>query len=185
MQDFEEHKKELNRWFAIRVTYGREIKLKAYLDKFGIESFIPMQITEVIKSGKKKKVLLPAIRNLIFIHTTRSFLDSLKIELERSIPIRYIIDRAKKAPITVPNKQMKHFITLSGSQDEQILYLTHVEPILKSGMRVKVTDGIFKGVEGTVVRIKRDRRIMVNIDGLIAVVSAHIHPSLLEKINNP
>jgi transcription antitermination factor NusG len=171
-------------WFAIRVPYGREIKLKAYLDTINIDGFIPMRLTETVKNGKKKKELLPAIHNLIFIYTKRPVLDVLKVELERNMPIRYIIDKAKKKPIIVPDKQMKHFIALSGSQDEQTLYLAHVDPTLKNGTRVRVIDGIFKGVEGTVVRIKRDRRIMVNIDGLIAVVSAHIHPSLIEKIDD-
>lgn len=176
-------KKESYEWFAIRVTYGREIKLKAYLDTIKTESFVPLKLTEIIKKGKTKKELLPAIRNLIFIHTNRSTLDILKRELESSIPIRYIIDKARKMPIIVPDDQMKHFIAISNTQNEQTLYLTHIAPVLRNGTRVRVINGIFKGVEGTIVRIKRDRRIMVNIDGVIAVVSAHIHPSLLEKID--
>ncbi|MFT4224749.1 UpxY family transcription antiterminator [Dysgonomonas sp.] len=176
-------KNDSYKWFAIRVTYGREIKLKAYLDTIKTESFIPLKLTEIIKNGKTKKKLLPAIHNLIFIRTKRSILDALKFELESRIPIRYIIDKARRIPIIVPDEQMKHFIVISGSQDEQTLYLTHVGQGLKNGTLVRVTDGILKGVEGTIVRIKRDRRIMVSIDGVIAVVSAHIHPSLLEKID--
>lgn len=175
---------ELDMWFAIRVTYSREIKLKAYLDAIDIESFIVMRLTEIAKNGEIRRELLPVVHNLIFIHTKRSTLDVLKKDLERSIPIRYIIDKAKKMPIIVPDKQMKHFIVLSELLNEQSLYLTHVEPALKKGMRVRVTDGNFKGIEGTVVRLKRDRRVMVNIEGVMAIVSAYIHPSSLQRIDN-
>lgn len=176
-------KKQSNKWFAIRVPYGREIKLKTCLDSKNIESFIPMRMTEIIRKGKKKKELLPAIRNLIFIYTERSILDVLKAEFETDIPIRYIIDRAKKKPITIPDGQMKHFIVLSSYHNEPSLYLNNVGPTLKNGAHIRVVDGIFKGVEGTVVRIKRDKRVMVNIDGLIAIISAHIHPSLIQQID--
>lgn len=30
-------------WFPMRVTYGREMKVKAELDRLGIESFLPMK----------------------------------------------------------------------------------------------------------------------------------------------
>ena len=30
-------------WFAMRVTYSREMKFKEYLDRENIENFIPMQ----------------------------------------------------------------------------------------------------------------------------------------------
>ncbi|MFI3282326.1 MAG: transcription termination/antitermination NusG family protein [Rikenellaceae bacterium] len=30
-------------WYAMKTTFKRELKAKAYLDSCGIESFIPMQ----------------------------------------------------------------------------------------------------------------------------------------------
>ena len=42
--------------------------------------------------------------------------------------------------------------------------------------------GIFEGAEGTLLRIKGDRRVVVSIPGVIAVATANIHASLLEKI---
>ena len=40
------------KWFAIRVTYSREMALKGYLDQYGIESFIPMHYKEFIKGER-------------------------------------------------------------------------------------------------------------------------------------
>lgn len=54
--------------------------------------------------------------------------------------------------------------------------------MLKKGDKVRVLGGIFEGAEGTLKRIKGDRRVVVSIPGVIAVATANIHASLLEKI---
>ena len=38
-------------WFAVRVSYSRELTLKSILDKENIESFIPMCYGMVMKGG--------------------------------------------------------------------------------------------------------------------------------------
>ena len=42
-----------NCWFAIRVSYSRELALKAILDAENIENFIPMRYEYIMKSGKQ------------------------------------------------------------------------------------------------------------------------------------
>lgn len=42
-----------NCWFAIRVSYSRELALKAILDAENIENFIPMRYEYIMKSGKR------------------------------------------------------------------------------------------------------------------------------------
>lgn len=54
-----------NCWFAIRVSYSRELALKAILDAENIENFIPMRYEYIMKSGKRVRKLLPAIHNLV------------------------------------------------------------------------------------------------------------------------
>ena len=58
----------LVRWFPMRVTYHRELRIKALLDSIGVENFLPMhyELVETKKEGKKR-MLLPAIHNLIFV----------------------------------------------------------------------------------------------------------------------
>lgn len=141
-----------------------------------------MQNKKTIIDGKDANIVVPAIRNLIFVNTTRSLLDELKVKVEESTPFRYIIDKSTNLPIEVPSKDMEHFIAVAGSMDEQLIYLTEIKPTLIGGDKVVVTGGIFAGVEGNVVRIKKDRRVMVSIDSIAAVVTAYINPLLLKKI---
>lgn len=170
-------------WYPMRVTYGREMRLKLYLDAHRIESFLPMKHKEVItRKGRRENKLVPAVNNLIFIKTSKKELDPLKEQLETLIPFRYIIDKGEQKPIVVPDTQMEHFIAVAGTFDEQLIYLNNVDPIISRGERVRITGGVFSGVVGSVVRIKKDKRVMVSVNGLVAVATAFVHPSLLEKI---
>ena len=74
---------------------------------------------------------------------------------------------------------------VAGSKDEGLIYLTagvDEYPKLVSNDKVRVTGGPYEGAEGYVVRVKKDRRVMVKIAGTCAVLTSFVHPSLLEKI---
>ena len=51
---------------------------------------------------------------------------------------------------------------------------------LREGQRVRVTDGPFKGVEGIVLRIRRSRRVVIELPGLLAVATNYVDPRFLE-----
>ena len=53
---------EKTQWFAMRVTYRRELDVKNLLDQQGVSSFIPMHY--VIRMAKKRKVreLVPVVQ---------------------------------------------------------------------------------------------------------------------------
>ena len=79
-------------WYPLRITYSQEMKVKEYLDKEHIESFIPMRYVEKECQGKKTRQLVPAIHNLLFIHTCRKKIEEFKRFSLLSSKIRYIMD---------------------------------------------------------------------------------------------
>ncbi len=169
------------KWYAIRVTYGREMKLKAFLDSIRIRNFVPMCYQ--IDPETKTQVLKPAIHNLIFVYSSRAELDEIKKQVENRTPMRYIMDPSTHTPLVVPDREMNHFITVASRLDEDLIYL---EPnaYLTPGDRVRVTKGLFAGVEGEIRRIKRNRRVVVCIRGVVSVATAYIEPAFLEKIDS-
>lgn len=169
-------------WYALRVSYSRELALKAILDEEHIENFIPMRHEYSTKNGKRTHKLVPAIHNLIFIHSTRRRIDALKEKLEMKIPIRFIMDREHHRPIVIPDSQMRNFILVAGTYEEAVLYIDPVELLLAKGQKVRITGGVFEGVIGQFVRIRHDRRVVVSIEGVMAIATTHIHPSLVEPI---
>ena len=97
-------------WFAIRVTYSRELTVKAYFEASSIECFVPMRYTLKIQRGKKRRVLEPVIHNLLFVHISKTELDRIKTTMGIRLPIRYMMqtDNGKRIPIVVPDDQMRH-----------------------------------------------------------------------------
>lgn len=167
-------------WFAVRVSYSRELALKAILDEEKIENFIPMRYAYVMKNGKRMRRFVPAIHNLVFIHSTRQRIDALKDSLEGTLPIRFIMNRELCYPVIIPDGQMRSFILVAGTYDEALLYLEPAELHLTKGQKVRITGGIFEGVIGEFVRIRHDRRVVVSIEGVMAVATTFISPSLVE-----
>ncbi len=171
-----------HKWYAIRVTYNQGIKVKRELDTKHIENFLPLKYKITTRRERQIKTLVPAVHNLIFIHITPDDMKTLK--QTTSLPIRYIMDKEKNTPLTVPDIQMKNFIAVAGTRSEQLIYLEPQQYNFTKGDRVRVTGGIFEGAEGYFMRIKGDRRVVVNISGIAAVATAFIHPSLIEKISD-
>lgn len=169
-------------WHAIRVTYNREMKVKHELDSRHIENFLPMKYRVVKRGERRIKEKIPAIHNLIFVYLSRERLQELKDTT--TLPIRYIMDRETKLPIVIPERQMKSFIAVSGTLEEQLIYLEPDLSKLKKGDLVRITGGLFEGAEGYFLRMKGDRRVVVCLQGLTAVATTFVHPSLVEKIGN-
>jgi len=149
-------------WYAIRVTYGREKKFCVSLEESGMETFVP------------------AVSNLCFVKTFKEQLDALMRDMGEACPARYMWDRATRKPIIVPDKAMEDFITISKLMADEALYLNDLSARLREGQKVRVKAGPFEGVEGVVMRVKRSRRVVVELPGVLAVATTYIKPSDLE-----
>ena len=162
------------KWFAIRVTYGRELKFQTLLQNEGWQTFVPMTVRKIEKDGRKETLTVPAISNLCFVRADQQPLYQFFRTMGESCPARFIWDKATREPIVVPDKAMQDFITVSKAMLDDTLYLTELGPKLREGQKVKVLEGPFAGVEGKVVRIRRSRRILVELPGMLAVAATFI-----------
>ena len=138
-------------WYAIRVTYNRELKVKDDLDARGIECFVPMQYRREERNGVMVKRLVPSVHNLIFIKLKPSEMTEYKRSTE--LPIRYIMNRETHKPITVPNREMENFIRVAGTYEEKLIYLTPDPGDFSKGERVRIIGGPFQGAEGIFVDV--------------------------------
>lgn len=172
----------------MRVTYNREMKIKGLLDELNIENFLPMRSDYVnTKNGKKKKSV-PAIRNLIFVRSSQETLTGLKMTMAGFEPMRYITKKSmvngQNEIIHIPDKQMSDFIKVASSSDDQYFVLDNNDFINKVGKRVEITEGYFAGVEGIIKRIKRNKHVVVQIEGIAAVAITFVPVNCLSLIDN-
>jgi len=151
-------------WYAIRVTYGREKKFCSALEESGFKTFVP------------------AVSNLCFVRTIKKDLDEYMMSMGEACPARYMWDRAQHRPIIVPDKAMEDFIRVSRIMADEVLYLKDITSRLHEGQKVRVKSGPFEGIEGVVMRIKRSRRVVVELPGILAIATTYISPTELEII---
>lgn len=163
-------------WFAMSATFGREQKAKTFLESKSVKCFVPMryEVTQDKKQGKIRK-LVPAIKNLIFVYTTRERIQFLKTGLDY---LQYLTkpQDGKRVPIIVPEQQMNQFISVCDTYNERLSYLTPEELGLTKGTPVKIAGGVFDGIEGTFVKVSgsRKKKVMVLIQGIAAVMIAEV-----------
>lgn len=170
----------------MRVTYQRELKMKSQLDELGIENFVPMQYEVTGQGGQSKYELVPAIHNLIFVRSTQENLTLLKMTREGLAPLRYMMKPAKDGNgqeiMRVPDRQMENFIRVASAGNDKVRFLEYGDFLTQPGRRVRVTDGYFAGVEGVIKRIKNNKHVVVQIDGVAAVAIAYVPRQSLQAI---
>ena len=169
-------------WFAIRVSYGRVLKFSTQLQELGVQHFVPMAKKKVVKDGKTVTVTAPAVSNLCFVYSTKAFLDDLFRGMGENRNVHFFWDKSTRNPIVVSDKAMADFMQVCTIMADDTLYLKDITDKLHEGQKVRVTEGPFKGVEGTILRIKRSRRIVVELPGLLAVATSYVDPRFLEVL---
>lgn len=175
-------------WFPMRVTYNRELKVKENLDKIDIENFLPVTNKLVERNGHRRYEQVPAIHNLLFVHSSRERLTELKMTDEEFSPMRYMMTRptdANKRPevMTIPDREMKNFIRVASLADDRVIFLDYAAVANKVGKRVIITDGDFAGIEGIVKRIDKNRHVVIQLEGVAAVALAFVPPVFLRFLD--
>ena len=173
-------------WFPMRVTYGREEAVKKKLDQDGVENFLPMREEWTYDDQRMPhRCLKPAIRNLIFIHSSQEQITQLKMYRNEYQSLRYITNVFSDSDkiLIVPDCQMDNFIRVASVQDDRVRFLEYNHEFLtKPGKRVRVIDGDFKGSEGVIRRIKKNQCVVVQVEGVAAVAITFVPSAWLEEI---
>jgi hypothetical protein len=68
--------------------------------------------------------------------------------------------------------------------DDRVFYIDNLDFAGKPGQKVKVVEGDFAGVEGTIKRIKKNKCIVVQIDNVAAVAIAFLPAAFLMLIDD-
>jgi transcription antitermination factor NusG len=176
-------------WYVLFAANGKAIKIKPSLEEASIEYFFPVYYKDrkIRGSERYERIALPLMGNLIFVKSSKNLLDPVLKEVKLRLSISsdlYYRDFGDKKVIVVPEDQMRNFIAVAGNDKEQIIYLSNDEVNLTKGTKVRITGGVFEGVEGIFMRIKGDKRLVVSIPNLFSVATAYIPSCYVQKIEN-
>ena len=174
-------------WFVLRVTYGRIIKAKAFIEAKGLECYVPLRYKEIRKQGKKRIITEPLIPSFLFVHALAeqvdSFLQNKNIKApENKALLSYYYDHTshceksptKNPPLIISDAAMDNFIRLTSIHNPHIIPVTSDNIKYKLGDEVVITEGEFKDIHGRVTRIAGQQRVVVELFDGCLVATAYI-----------
>lgn len=172
---------ESKRWHVMRATYGRALKARDYLKEKGILTFVPLRYAAGRQGLNMVKRLVPVMPNIIFVYAEPQVVQKVKL---RADYLQYMMNRRTGEKLYVAERDMERFIAVCGTHDERLLWLQYEDVPVNKGERVRITGGVFNGQEGVLLKVKgaREKRVVVVVEGVMAVALAAVHPSLIEKI---
>ena len=169
-------------WYALKVFYNRVVYLKSLIDHEGMETYVPLQTVEQFESGRLVYVEKQLIPSLLFVRCQEDWL--VKFTNTHNEDFMFYTSAESRKPGTIRDEEMRSFILVtSAGAGRNVKYFGADAPEYRTGDRVRVIDGIYKGAEGYIKRIKKDRKLVVSVTGVAVVAVSYIHPSFLEKIN--
>ena len=183
-------------WFVLRVSYGRIIKAKAFVETKGFECYVPMRYKEVRKQGKKRIITEPLLPSFLFVHATAEQVKTLLYEIKVSTNesrnlLSYYFDHTsqrqdnpdRNPPLTICDEAMNNFIRLTSIKNPHIIPVTTEIIQYKLGDIVIVTEGDFKDIHGRVARIAGQQRVVVELFEGCLVATAYVPKEAMRKEN--
>ena len=77
----------------------------------------------------------------------------------------------KTTIMTVPDAQMQNFMRVASKTDDSVMFLNDETVVGKEGKHVLITGGVFNGVTGVIRRVKRCKRVVVELEGQAVTVT--------------
>jgi len=194
-------------WYALKVFYGKVFEFEALLMDMGLETYIPVR-KELLKGEDHMRALrrlatpddrrrdnrfeqvgpliykrVPVVSSLLFVRAPKDRIP----EVDDCVNGKGFVYKGadRKTVAVIPDKQMAMFRMVCSSGAEGLEFFSDEDMTrYKTGDKVRVLEGPLKGAEGYIKRIRKDRRLLVAIEGFIAVATSFIPPQFLEKVQD-
>ncbi len=149
-------------------------------------TYIPQSLVD-----SDEKIYVPTLVNYIFVHASQKNLREIKADKAKYDHLRYVMDvgcdkafRPFSKIAYVPDKQMADFMRVIDSGNEHVIMIENLGFACKPGDRVRITNGLFEGVEGTLKSIKKHLCVVIPIKNVMAVAITNVPRKYLQKIED-
>ena len=160
----------MEKWIAVYTKSRHEKVVIQELENKNIEAYCPIFKERRQWSDRKRWVEFPLFRSYVFA----------KIELKNSLyvlqamGVHHIIKFQGNISI-IPNEIIQNIKSMidGGFTVEQVEYFV-------KGDEVIVVDGPLKGMEGIVVKIKNENKLVLKVAAIQQAIAVQIHPGYLK-----
>src|SRR5579863_2889474 len=160
-------------WYAIYTRFRHEKTVAQVLTRKGLETFLPLYESAHRWKDRTKLVSLPLFPCYVF----------LKGSLDRRLDVMntpgfHAFVSAAGQPAAIPPNEIEAIRRTIESGARVNPY-----PFMKCGERVRVKCGPLTGVEGILVRMKNQFRLVVSVEMLGKAVAVEVDAYLVEKVS--
>jgi len=143
-------------WCAIQTRPRHERVVIQHLEDAGFATFLPLYSQMRSWSDRKKRVEFPLFPSYVFARTSWSTQARVRV-FQTSGVIGFVGPRKEVTPI--PIEQIDAIRLMMRTQAE---YQPH--PYLNMGQRVRIRTGALQGLEGILVSVSSDHKLVVSVD---------------------
>ncbi len=174
----EERDMEKQSWYAIRTLHNKASVVRTIAQHEHVECYTPQREVEEVVDGEVRLHRIDIMPSLLFLYTTPSFIGRLRVATNDNI-LPYSEPGTTKL-YAIADAEMERFRFVARTA------ATTIEPIdgstLDATARVRITGGIFRGMEGHIKRVHGTKRFVVSIEGVAAIATTYIPKEYIEKI---
>ena len=168
-------------WFASKM-FDRDLnRIKKVVSEITDEIYVPVLRNFRRENHKIVEVVKPLCQ-LMFFRCNTGNISNIASALRSRIMIYTTLTREGRRPSIISDHEMNMFRLITDTENEHLEYFEDLQKF-HTGQRVRVIAGDFEGAEGTIVRIKKDRRLVVTITGVCAVATPHLPQEFLISID--
>ncbi|MEG2599834.1 MAG: UpxY family transcription antiterminator [Muribaculaceae bacterium] len=158
-------------WYAIRTFNCQEFKISKFLESKKYDYFIPMTFSDKFTDEEMpKRMLTPAVRNLIFLKKTAKQSEIATTLSECETPISVLKKLGSNTFCEIPAKDMLELRTLCDPKFTASIFMTQAEADVMIGKEVKVVAGPFNGCIGRLVRKDKKYYLLKSVIGMGVMV---------------
>ena len=171
-------------WSYLFVHNQKVKSIEEQLKKDGVTHFVHKTIKYVPRHrnrGGMCEVETPSVSGLIFL---QGYPKTLQDYLDKNIkPYKLCKNCSTGKVATIPCNQMEPFMRVAETEPERLRFL--LRPFVyysKNRTLLRIVTGEYAGLEGYVIRIARDRKLVMDVGGM-AVALSGVHAERFEEVN--
>jgi transcription antitermination factor NusG len=143
------------RWYAVHVRPRHEKRVAIDLVGKGVETYVPL-LNEVHKWADRRKIVdSPLFPCYLFVRMQNTPKQRLSVVTAGGV---LGIVSARGEPVPIPDEEIDCVRTVLAQKLNVARY-----PQFVVGQRVRVRGGVLDGVEGTLIEIKSERRLVLSV----------------------
>lgn len=168
-------------WYALQVFHHKENALRQHLEGKGVGCFLPMRYAEHTDTeGRAKRILVPAIHNLLFVQCGQGEEPALAETLQASPYASRVYTKTDGCWCDIGSAEMAELRAASDPDFQGTLFVEAGFAATRRGTPVCVVRGPLKGLKGKLVRYRKRSYVVLiaaSIGVMVQVSKWRCHPS--------